>query len=598
MVATAWFVVAQYLWLAGAILSAYGAGTLVMDRCPSAVRWPTALRASFSLTTGLGVLILGLLFLAVTARFQPLTVTLFVAGSGVLGAVRGAHLLRAEGPPLIARGAQALRHRHAWFWITFAALFALPLLVDPLRPPRFWDELMYHLPLARAWARSGSLVVQPELRYPLFPYNFNLLYAAALLYGNDVLPHLLHAFAGIVVALALIVAAPRYFNRPVGFVAALLFLAAARPGFALAYNDLGLTLFVTFGFLALALWYEGNDPTLVVLAALLFGLAVGTKMQALLMAPLFAFWIARRRPQWRTYAAVSAAFAVGGGFWYLRSFAVSGDPLHPFGAPLFGYWLWDRRDLGEQIANIRTLRGPPACFMWPALVAGAWWRGSSGMYRALCATGYAALLLWALSSGYERYLWPAYPLLALMAASVLVRVVDWLRGLRLAAFLGPPAGTALRAIVLSLVAFWSFIQVRHSAALIAPTAAARDAVLRQVLDGYEVFRTMPLDRPWRLYQFGFEGELYYAPVPVVGDWFGPHRYRQVLDRAADPAALAAWLRAEGLNGLVVNANRAPFSTVQFGSGFSDAFDLVLETPTARLYAVRATSVSPVPAAVK
>ena len=586
MIATAWFAVEQYLWLGGAIVSAYGAGTLAMDRCPPAARWPGALHALFSLATGLGVLALALLVLALAARLQPLPVTLVVAASGAVGAVRGLRLLRAAAPRLIAGAAPAVRRPHAWFWIAVGTLVSLPLLVDPLRPPQYWDELMYHLPLARAWAGSGALVVLPELRFPLFPSNFTLLYAAALLYGNDVLPHLLHALAGTVVALGLIVAAPRWFDRRVGWVAALLFVAAARPGFALAYNDLGLTLFVAFAFLALALWYEEGDRSLVVLAAFLFGLGLGTKTQGLLMAPLFGFWIARRTPDLRTCAAAAVAAAIGGGFWYVRSFAISGDPVHPFGAPLFGYWVWDRADLGAQIASLRTERGAPVWVLWPAFAAGAWWRGSSGMYRALCATGYAALLLWAITSGYARYLMPAYPLLALMAGSVLVRAADRLRDLPLAASITPPAATALRVAAVLAVAGWSVTEVRRSAALVGPTAAARDAVLGRVLDGYDLFRAMPLDRPWRLYQFGFEGELYYAPVPVVGDWFGPHRYRRVLELAADPPALAAWLRAEGLNGLVVNTRRPPFSTTRFGPSFSDAFDLILETPSARLYAIR------------
>ena len=53
-----------------------------------------------------------------------------------------------------------------------------------------------------------------------------------------------------------------------------------------------------FLFPALALWFENKDDKLVVLAAFLFGLAAGTKYQALLFAPIFGFWIIfhTRRP--------------------------------------------------------------------------------------------------------------------------------------------------------------------------------------------------------------------------------------------------------------------------------------------------------------
>ena len=66
----------------------------------------------------------------------------------------------------------------------------------PLAPPAAFDELMYHLPYAREVAHSGSLGIHEWLRYPWFPYNYNLLYAAALLVGDDVLPHFLNALAG------------------------------------------------------------------------------------------------------------------------------------------------------------------------------------------------------------------------------------------------------------------------------------------------------------------------------------------------------------------------------------------------------------------
>ena len=39
-----------------------------------------------------------------------------------------------------------------------------PTLLAPLSPPMAWDELAYHLPHAREWARSGRLVVTDWLR--------------------------------------------------------------------------------------------------------------------------------------------------------------------------------------------------------------------------------------------------------------------------------------------------------------------------------------------------------------------------------------------------------------------------------------------------
>jgi hypothetical protein len=73
-------------------------------------------------------------------------------------------------------------------WALVLAAVILPLMLEPLRPPHDWDELMYHLPYARFWAEQGGLDVNEWLRFPVFPYSMELLYAGALLVGSDVLP--------------------------------------------------------------------------------------------------------------------------------------------------------------------------------------------------------------------------------------------------------------------------------------------------------------------------------------------------------------------------------------------------------------------------
>jgi hypothetical protein len=576
------FALVQYLWLAGFLLGAHGAGTLLIDRCASASAWPVGLRTLLCLATGIGVLVVCLLGLAILGLFGRLPVAAVFAAALTYGSIAFARRVEAWHRASAPRAWERLRRPDAWFWGATGGLIALPLLIRPLQPPSGWDELMYHLPHARAWAEEGRLAIAP-FRYPLFPYNFNLLYAAALLFGNDVLPHLIHGCAGALVALGVGAAGARYFGPPVGALAAGLFLASASWGFGVAYIDLGTTLFVAFAFLTLALWYEGEDGALPLLAAFLLGLAVGTKYQALFFVPIVGFWIVRRSRRPALLAGAAFACAAGGAYWYGRNLLVSGDPVHPMGGPLFGYWLWERNDLAGLVGSTRSQGGWPRWYMMPALLAAAFLRGSSGVYRALCLSGYAAFMIWPLSSWHERYLMPAYPLLALLASVVVVRTVDGLGLPRLAARLTPCWRSAAGVAVVLLVAACSLTDVRRSAARIAPSQPLRDALLGPELAGYDLFRSLPPGTPWRLYQFGFEGELYYAPVPVVGDWFGPARYRRVFELASDPPALATWLDSLGVNGLLVNTARRPFNAVAFGPRFGEYFELVAETRTACLY---------------
>ena len=66
-----WFTLVQYLWLTGLVLSAYGAGALLIDRCPSATRWSIGLRVILCITNGLGLLLLSFLGLGVVGVFKP-----------------------------------------------------------------------------------------------------------------------------------------------------------------------------------------------------------------------------------------------------------------------------------------------------------------------------------------------------------------------------------------------------------------------------------------------------------------------------------------------------------------------------------------------
>ena len=80
-----WFTLVQYLWLTGLVLSAYGAGALLIDRCPSATRWSIGLRVILCITNGLGLLLLSFLGLGVAGVFTPAPVCAILIASLVYG---------------------------------------------------------------------------------------------------------------------------------------------------------------------------------------------------------------------------------------------------------------------------------------------------------------------------------------------------------------------------------------------------------------------------------------------------------------------------------------------------------------------------------
>ena len=85
-------------------------------------------------------------------------------------------------------------------WNGRAALGVLvavaPAFILTLYPPTGFDETLYHLPIARAFATTGSIPFLPDLRVPVFPSLNELLFAGMLLLADDVSTHLTSASPG------------------------------------------------------------------------------------------------------------------------------------------------------------------------------------------------------------------------------------------------------------------------------------------------------------------------------------------------------------------------------------------------------------------
>ncbi|WP_426341210.1 hypothetical protein ACN9MZ_05315 [Pseudoduganella sp. S-14] len=89
--------------------------------------------------------------------------------------------------------------------------------------------------------------------------------------------------------------------------------------------------------------------------------------------------------------------------------------------------------------------------------------------------------------------------------------------------------------------------------LIAPTADAREAILQREITGYPVLAYLREHPMGRIYQFGLEDLLYYAPLRTGGDHFGPGRYRDLAGLA--PSDLARALRQAGYASLLIHCGR-------------------------------------------
>lgn len=585
--ATLIFALQQYAQLTVFVVACWGWGRIMLRPC----RLSPSVGNPLAVALGMGGAICALQALAIAGLLYPAAV-LALVGTGLLSAThawRHASPAAAQFPPR--------RHTPAeWMVLALIALMALPLMVSPLSPPHAWDELMYHLPHAREWALGHGLQVSDWLRYPWFPYNFDLLFAAALTLGNDILPHLLHATAGGIVAWLIYRLGTQYLHdRLAAGAAVVIWLILSRSLYSSAYVDMGVAMLILAAFLAMQLWLDSGTSTAsrdrrwAFACAFLVGVAAGSKYQTLTLLPLLALILAwhDRRPG--TWLGCIALLLLPSLYWYARNAIATGDPFNPAGGRIFGFSDWNPTDYQVQLQDLQRVAKWPNWAVWPAFASPLIpaLRRQPVLRNTMLVAGYM-VLVWAATSRYPRYLMPAYPLLALLAAAVLLhagrQAEAWLQGKGLH---GGRWAYALVAVLCVAQGLLSSHDLRKNWKNVAATDTERESFLARRIAGYGVWKYLRAHPEAKVYQFGLEDAIYYAPRPIWGEVFGPWRY-QDFDRLA-PQALHRKLQAQGFTAVVIHTKRIP--QVNSRAGFDCYF-----TPLHADGAVRLYRLTPLPGA--
>ncbi|MDR6425358.1 hypothetical protein J2738_001487 [Variovorax paradoxus] len=602
------FAAAHYAALAVFVLGCWGFGRALLARLAPPPRRDAWLEAAMAAALGVGLFICAFQLLAIFGAFKP-GATVALIAAGVVGAALQLRPWWREARALRAAGAGTAPWTRAERIAAIAlALVALPALVAPLAPPAAFDELMYHLPYARQVAQQGSLGIHEWLRYPWFPYNYNLLYAAALQLGDDVLPHFLNALAGALSAVMVYRLGIQHANRLTACIGAAIWIGIGDYSNALI--DMGVALFVLGACVALWWWRESQPlqggTRWLGLAAFCLGVAAGSKYQALTFLPLVALFVVwhERRP--KAWALALLCFLIPCVYWYARNAIMTGDPFNPIGARVFGFTDWIPADYVQQVADVRDHAARPNALIWAVFLApfSLLWKRSAAL-RAAGWFCFYSVAVWLLTSRYPRYLTASFPLLALMAA------IGWrvlfggmAAGLR-RAFGGrsgqaeaAPASTAAAPagrlglagdwIVVLLLAALAAVSLRQTAgkvAMISPTPETREAFLRQHVPGYAAMDYLRQHADGRVYQIALNEAIYYGPNPIWGDTLGPWRYRDFL--LLLPGDMARKLAAMGFTAIVMPTSMVP--TLATRPGFDAHFALLYEKDGGRVYRILSTA---------
>ncbi|MFH1258336.1 MAG: glycosyltransferase family 39 protein [Elusimicrobiota bacterium] len=235
---------------------------------------------------------------------------------------------------------------------------ALMNLLTALTPETFYDSLVYHLAVPQYYLACHQIKEIPFNFFSNYPAIMEMLYTVSLALKDEILAKLLVWLFGVGVSLTFYVYGTKFFNRTVGFYAAIFFYLTPLVSMVSWKTavDLG-TAF--FGVLAVIAFFQGKeDKRWFVVSGCLAGLCAGTKYVggfiAISLVLMFAWkflaktaapagWKEKIRP----FLLFSLTMFVFFSPWLVRNYLWKGNPIHPYLPGVFG---------GEQI-NQEKLKG-------------------------------------------------------------------------------------------------------------------------------------------------------------------------------------------------------------------------------------------------
>ena len=206
--------------------------------------------------------------------------------------------------------------------------------------PSDWDGVGAYLPMAKEWAYLHRLTNIPYINFAVHngPFNVGIFYIMALLVKDAILAKLIHFSFGLLTAVGIYSLTKRYFSSQTALFAGAIFYLIPLVSWqsTTAYIDLGFTFYAFLAFYALTNWISSRKMSWLIISGALSGLCLGSKYTgflwvALLLAAILINLVALKKERLSVMAKSVALYAgvtgLVGCFWYLRAFIISGHSV-------------------------------------------------------------------------------------------------------------------------------------------------------------------------------------------------------------------------------------------------------------------------------
>jgi hypothetical protein len=528
----------------------------------------------FGFALGLGLISLLIMGLGLAGLLNQLAIALIVVIVSAVAGPRIFTLWRSVGGvvrslPARWRAASPLARAAG----LLAAVIGLLTVAQSLTPPWDYDGLMYHLVGPRMFLQAGRIFPYPDNWYVNGPFSIEMLFSIGMAFGDDVLPKLIHLGFGFALVGATYAAGRRWLPEGRAWLApAILLTVPTLPIFsAFAYIDLGWSTYELLAVLAVVLWWESRSERWLLLGGLMIGWAMGSKylgLEGFALLGLLVVFLSLKEglpTMIRRGLVVGLPAACVALPWYLKNALWFGNPVYPL---YFGGPEWDATRLRLYSAYLDSFgvgRTPLAYLLLPVNVYVRHVSFGAVMNRIdipsvlfPLAIGYpltrrarplsillvvaaARFIVWAAGSQQTRFLLAIYPILALAAAHVMIRVTSRLRPGSVLGLFGPLLTVGLLAITL----FYQVVLNVESAATVVGLES-KAGFLSKTIHDFQAVRFIEDDLPSgsKALLLG-DGQGYYCPTRCIPD---PDHFRWSLaiDNASSRGGLGEWFSDAGI----------------------------------------------------